>query len=55
MKSAPSRRRYVRMNIHFLTREEDHADFVEEAQDLRLLLGVIPAIGQGVKVTLERC
>ena len=29
--------------------------FVEEAKDLRLLLGVIPAIGQGVKVTLERC
>ena len=37
----------------FSTREEDHADLVEEAKDLRLLLGVIPAIGPGVKVTLK--
>ena len=37
----------------FSTREEDHADLVEEAQDLRLLLGVIPAVGQGVKITLK--
>ena len=37
----------------FSTREEDHAILVEEAKDLRLLLGVIPAIGQGVKVTLK--
>ncbi len=37
----------------FSTREEDHAILVEEAKDLRLLLGVIPAIGQGVRVTLK--
>lgn len=37
----------------FSTREEDHADLVEEAKDLRLLLGVIPAVGQGVKITLK--
>ncbi|WP_342510074.1 DUF881 domain-containing protein [Sporosarcina sp. FSL K6-2383] len=37
----------------FSTREEDHAGLVEEAQDLRLLLGVIPAVGQGVKITLK--
>jgi uncharacterized protein YlxW (UPF0749 family) len=37
----------------FSMREEDHADLVEEAKDLRLLLGVIPAIGPGVKVTLK--
>lgn len=36
----------------FSNREEDHADLVEEAEDLRLLLGVIPAVGPGVKVTL---
>lgn len=36
----------------FLTQEEDHADLVEEAQDLRLLLGVVPAKGQGIRVTL---
>lgn len=33
--------------------EKDHASLVNEAKDLRLLLGVIPAIGQGVKVTLK--
>lgn len=33
--------------------EENHAGLVEEAKDLRLLLGVIPAAGQGVKVTLK--
>lgn len=37
----------------FSTREEDHAGLVEEAQNLRLLLGVIPAIGPGVKITLK--
>nr|WP_192597466.1 DUF881 domain-containing protein [Sporosarcina limicola] len=37
----------------FSMREEDYADLVEEAKDLRLLLGVIPAIGQGVKITLK--
>lgn len=37
----------------FSTREEDHAILVNEAKDLRLLLGVIPAIGQGVRVTLK--
>ena len=39
----------------FSTREEDHAGLVEEAKDLRLLLGVIPAVGQGVKSDVERC
>lgn len=37
----------------FSMQEKDHAVLVEEAKDLRLLLGVIPAIGQGVKVTLR--
>ena len=37
----------------FSNREEDHADLVEEAKDLRLLLGVIPAVGPGIKVTLK--
>ncbi len=37
----------------FSTREEDHAGLVEEAKDLRLLLGVIPSVGQGVKITLQ--
>ena len=37
----------------FSTREEDHAGLVEEAKDLRLLLGVVPAYGPGVKVTLK--
>lgn len=37
----------------FSTREEDHAILVNEATDLRLLLGVIPAVGQGVTVTLK--
>lgn len=36
----------------FLTQEEDHAHLVEEAKDLRLLLGVVPAKGQGIRVTL---
>lgn len=35
------------------SREEDHADLVDEAKDLRLLLGVIPAVGSGVKVVLK--
>jgi uncharacterized protein YlxW (UPF0749 family) len=37
----------------FSTREEDHAILVNEAKDLRLLLGDIPAVGQGVKVSLK--
>ncbi|WP_245698262.1 DUF881 domain-containing protein [Sporosarcina ureilytica] len=37
----------------FLEQEEDHADLVEEAKDLRLLLGVVPAMGQGLRVTLK--
>lgn len=37
----------------FSTREKDHAHLVEEAKDLRLLLGVIPAVGPGVKVILK--
>lgn len=37
----------------FSTKEKAHVDLVEEAKDLRLLLGVIPAIGQGIKVTLS--
>ncbi|NYF24143.1 DUF881 domain-containing protein [Sporosarcina sp. JAI121] len=37
----------------FSTGKKNHAGLVEEAKDLRLLLGVIPAVGQGVKVTLK--
>ena len=37
----------------FSTKEKAHVDLVEEAKDLRLLLGVIPAIGQGIRVTLS--
>ena len=37
----------------FSTKEEAHGDLVEEAKDLRLLLGVIPAIGPGITVTLK--
>lgn len=37
----------------FSNHEADHANLVEEAKDLRLLLGVIPASGPGVKVTLK--
>lgn len=37
----------------FSTQKGNHATLVEEARNLRLLLGVIPAIGAGVKVTLE--
>ena len=37
----------------FSTKEEAHVDLVEEAKDLRLLLGVIPAIGPGITVTLK--
>lgn len=36
----------------FSNSEEDHADLVEEAKNLRLLLGVVPAMGTGIKVTL---
>jgi len=35
------------------SREDDYADLVEEAKNLRLLLGVVPAVGSGVKVTLK--
>ncbi|MCZ2257109.1 DUF881 domain-containing protein [Sporosarcina sp. G11-34] len=37
----------------FSTNEKAHVDLVEEAKDLRLLLGEIPAIGQGIIVTLS--
>ena len=37
----------------FSMEEKDHASLVDEAKNLRLLLGAIPAIGQGVKVTLK--
>ncbi|WP_153731205.1 DUF881 domain-containing protein [Sporosarcina obsidiansis] len=37
----------------FSSREKNHAVLVEKARDLRLLLGVIPAKGTGIKVTLE--
>lgn len=37
----------------FSNKEEAHADLVEEAKDLRLLLGVIPASGPGIAVTLK--
>jgi len=37
----------------FSNSEEDHADLVNEAKNLRLLLGVIPAVGPGVKVMLK--
>lgn len=37
----------------FSEEEQHHAEFVEKANDLRLLLGVLPAAGAGVKVTLE--
>lgn len=37
----------------FSEEEQHHAQFVEKASDLRLLLGVLPAAGAGVKVTLE--
>lgn len=36
----------------FSEMEEDHVDLVQEATDLRLLLGVVPAHGSGIKVTL---
>lgn len=37
----------------FSSEKQDHAKLVEKAHDLRLLLGLIPAKGTGVKVTLE--
>ncbi|MDV6376796.1 DUF881 domain-containing protein [Sporosarcina sp. GW1-11] len=37
----------------FSNQEENNAILVEKARDLRLLLGVMPATGAGVKVTLE--
>ncbi|WP_019413885.1 DUF881 domain-containing protein [Paenisporosarcina sp. TG20] len=33
--------------------EEQYQSLIKEAEDLRLLLGVIPSIGEGVKVQLE--
>lgn len=32
--------------------KEDHANLVEQASDLRLLLGVVPTTGTGIRVTL---
>lgn len=37
----------------FSESEDNHTVLVEEAKDLRLLLGVIPATGSGVRVTLK--
>ncbi|WP_252503679.1 DUF881 domain-containing protein [Sporosarcina sp. Marseille-Q4943] len=37
----------------FSENEENHTVLVEEAKDLRLLLGIIPATGPGVRVTLK--
>ena len=37
----------------FSDKENAHADLVEEAKDLRLLLGVIPAAGSGITITLK--
>ncbi|MCZ2258869.1 DUF881 domain-containing protein [Sporosarcina sp. G11-34] len=37
----------------FSKREKDHGSLVEEAKDLRLLLGAVPAVGPGIKVTLK--
>ena len=37
----------------FSGKEKAHADLVEEAKDLRLLLGVIPAAGPGITITLK--
>ncbi|MBO1909899.1 DUF881 domain-containing protein, partial [Microvirga sp. 3-52] len=37
----------------FSAKEKAHADLVEEAKDLRLLLGVIPATGPGIKIILK--
>lgn len=37
----------------FSSKQKDHAVLVDKAQDLRLLLGVIPAKGTGIKVTME--
>lgn len=44
----------IRMYEQYLSsQEEKHTDLVEEAADLRLLLGVIPAVGPGIKITLK--
>ncbi|HEX5563726.1 MAG TPA: DUF881 domain-containing protein [Sporosarcina sp.] len=37
----------------FSENEDNHTVLVEEAKDLRLLLGIIPASGSGVRVTLK--
>ncbi|QTD42401.1 DUF881 domain-containing protein [Sporosarcina sp. Te-1] len=37
----------------FSEKEKNHEGLVEEAKDLRLLLGAVPAGGTGVKVTLK--
>ncbi len=36
----------------FSDMEDDHVDLVQQATDLRLLLGIVPASGSGIKVTL---
>lgn len=43
----------VQYETSFSDREERHAERVEEAKNLRLLLGAVPAVGQGVRVVLE--
>ncbi|MCG7342785.1 DUF881 domain-containing protein [Sporosarcina sp. ACRSL] len=37
----------------FSENEENHTALVEEAKDLRLLLGIVPSSGPGVRVTLK--
>ncbi len=37
----------------FSTQEEEHVHLVEEAKELRLLLGIVPTKGQGLRVTLS--
>lgn len=37
----------------FSSKKEAHSDLVEEAKNLRLLLGVVPATGPGITVTLK--
>ena len=41
------------MNNPFQIKKRHHSDLVEEAKNLRLLLGVIPATGSGITVTLK--
>lgn len=37
----------------FAENKEDYQDLIEEAEALRLMLGEIPAVGKGIKVTLK--